>query len=157
MKPTNRSFWKFVAGGLALIAIGVGLLYLAQYLRYRQSPEYRAEQYFRDMERRYREDPYGGETPEETLQLFIDALKKGDVELASRYFVIDEQEKWGRQLVTLENEKRLQLIVDDLSKAEKSRQDETRAFFTVTNKDAVVSILLDIRRSPNGKWKILDL
>lgn len=36
-------------------------------------------------------DTYGGKTPEETLQLFIDALKKGDTELASKYFILSKQ------------------------------------------------------------------
>jgi len=34
------------------------------------------------------EDTYGGKTPEETLNLFIEALKKEDLELASKYFVL---------------------------------------------------------------------
>jgi len=32
-------------------------------------------------------DTYGGYTPAETLQLYIDALKKADYELASKYFI----------------------------------------------------------------------
>lgn len=39
----------------------------------------------------YRNDQYGGATPEETLQLFIKAFKAGDLELASKYFVIEKQ------------------------------------------------------------------
>jgi len=34
------------------------------------------------------EDTYGGKTSEETLNLFIEALKKEDLELASKYFVL---------------------------------------------------------------------
>lgn len=34
-------------------------------------------------------DTYGGKTPQETLDMFVDALKKGDVELASKYFLLD--------------------------------------------------------------------
>lgn len=41
-------------------------------------------------------DKVGGDTPEETVDLFIAALKKGDYDLASKYFVIDEQEKWKK-------------------------------------------------------------
>src|SRR3989344_5268746 len=42
-------------------------------------------------------DTYGGKTPQETLDLFVDSLKKGDIELASKYFLLDEnlsREKW---------------------------------------------------------------
>ena len=38
------------------------------------------------------EDTYGGKTPQETLDLFVDALKKGDVELASKYFALNDNE-----------------------------------------------------------------
>lgn len=46
----------------------------------------------------YYKDTYGGKTPEETYDMFIDALKKGDVELASKYFVIEDQENWAKIL-----------------------------------------------------------
>jgi hypothetical protein len=36
-------------------------------------------------------DTYGGKTPEETWGMYIDALKKGDVELASKYYQVDQQ------------------------------------------------------------------
>ncbi|MSU75415.1 MAG: hypothetical protein EXS55_02800 [Candidatus Magasanikbacteria bacterium] len=36
-------------------------------------------------------DTIGGQTPQETLQLYIDAVEKGDYEMASKYFVIDKQ------------------------------------------------------------------
>lgn len=42
----------------------------------------------------YREDTYGGKTPEETWSLFLEALKKKDVELASKYFVPEKQGEW---------------------------------------------------------------
>ena len=42
-------------------------------------------------EKPYREDKYGGKTPEETYDLFLDALRKGDTTLASRYFEIESQ------------------------------------------------------------------
>lgn len=35
-------------------------------------------------------DTYGGKTPQETLDLFVAALKKEDVDLASKYFLLDE-------------------------------------------------------------------
>jgi len=57
-------------------------------------------------EERQRQDTYGGETPEETLQLFIAALENGDLELASKYFKLtvqgEEDPKWR---VILENSK----------------------------------------------------
>ena len=44
-----------------------------------------------DLERPYRTDTYGGKTPEETFNMFLSALKSGDVELASKYFEPERQ------------------------------------------------------------------
>ncbi len=53
-------------------------------------------------------DTYGGETPYETLSLYIDAVKKGDYELASKYF----REKYrAKELEFLKN-----VVGDNLEK-----------------------------------------
>lgn len=44
-------------------------------------------------EEAYRNDTHGGKTPEETLDLFINALKKNDVELASKYYDLSVRER----------------------------------------------------------------
>lgn len=41
----------------------------------------------------YREDTYGGKTPEETWTTFLTALKAGDVELASKYVTVNKREE----------------------------------------------------------------
>lgn len=153
----KKTVLKFMAGGLALVAVVVGVLYLVQYLRYRQSPEYRAEQYFKDLERRYREDPYGGETPEETLRLFIDALKKGDVELASKYFVLDKQQKLAEDLERISAEGLLANAITDLERATRGNDiDENNARFVVANRNDEVVTIINVSRGSNGRWKILD-
>lgn len=43
------------------------------------------------LEAQYKNDPYGGATPEETLRLFIEALEKKDYTLASNYFIPEER------------------------------------------------------------------
>jgi hypothetical protein len=58
----------------------------------------------RQLEAPYRNDKYGGETPEETFDMFIAALEKGDVELASKYFKLDKQESWRQSLVAIKNQ-----------------------------------------------------
>ena len=44
-----------------------------------------------DLERPYKTDTYGGKTPEEAFDMFLAALKSGDVDLASKYFEPDRQ------------------------------------------------------------------
>lgn len=152
-----RNVFRFVVGALALVAVGVGALFLADYVRYRRSPEYRAEKYFGDLEKRYREDTYGGTTPEETLQLFIDALKKGDIDLASKYFPVDVQEKWKRELQEMKNEDNFAKSLADAEKLSISRNDGSRAYFTVVGGRNVVEVLVILGKGSNGRWKILKL
>ncbi len=45
-----------------------------------------------------RKDTYGGKTPEETLELFIEALEAGDYELASKYYLPEQQESVYQEL-----------------------------------------------------------
>lgn len=63
-----------------------------------QKKEQETIKYFADLEEKYKNDTYGGSTPEETMQLFIAALKAGDTELAAKYFVIEKQEEWKTAL-----------------------------------------------------------
>lgn len=44
-----------------------------------------------EREAAYKADQYGGATPEETLRLFVEALEQKDYVLASKYFVVEEQ------------------------------------------------------------------
>ena len=55
--------------------------------------------YFEQYKQAQNKDIYGGKTPEETLSLFVDALKKGDVKLASKYFVLDKQKEMEKELM----------------------------------------------------------
>ncbi len=54
---------------------------------------------------KYKQDFDGGKTPEETLDLFLVALKAGDIDKASRYYEISVQ---GKALASLKEELRKQ-------------------------------------------------
>ncbi len=70
-------------------------------------------------EKPYREDKYGGKTPEETYDLFLAALRKEDVVLASKYFVVDEQDTW---LKTLEEYRKQHLLPNFVKELENTRK-----------------------------------
>ena len=57
-------------------------------------------------------DKYGGATPEETMALFTDAIKKGDVDLASKYFEVDKQAKMDSLLKSSTNVRLSQFAVE---------------------------------------------
>ena len=85
-----------------------------QYAATQNDPDQQILKKFENLEKQYAEDPYGGETPEETLRLFIDALKKGDTNLAAKYFVIDEQENWREQLSKIQEKGLMNEMIKDM-------------------------------------------
>ena len=140
---------------------GAGLLfYLWQYGPFSPGAREarRAENFIKEWEDRYKNDTYGGATPEETLQLFITALKNGDTDLAAKYFLIDDQEKWREDLSKIKEKNLLEAMVKDLERLKKTRADEKEVFYTTTNEENIVSVQLIIRKTPyNDKWKIIEL
>jgi hypothetical protein len=144
-----------------LVAAGFllwGTNWLFQYYQYRTSPEYKAQKYLDEMEKKYREDTYGGTTPEETLQLFIAALKKGDTDLASKYFVIDKQEEWLENLEKIKEKEKLQNMIFDLSRnKEKQILSDNHTVFYIYNDDNLLAVAIDVVKIPNGKWKIQSM
>ena len=98
----NKKF--FILFGIVVIVIASGLIfyYLAtngsdKEFVVRDKDSFTSQQdvldYFEQYKQAQSKDTYGGKTPEETLGLFVDALKKGDTTLASKYFVLDKQDE----------------------------------------------------------------
>ena len=133
-------------------------MYGVRYFQYLKSPEYKAIQDLKNLEKQYAEDPYGGDTPEETLRLFIDALKKGDTELAAKYFVLDKQQEWKEDLAKIKEKGLLEEMVKDLERLEKSKEEPEEVFYVTTNKENIVSVQLIVGKNPySKKWKIYEL
>ena len=113
-------------------------------------------------------DTYGGKTPEETLAMFVDALKKGDIDLASKYFMLDTntqspdyltRRKWESGLNDLENNNGISNIVLAIeSKATSTSRNlgtPTLFEFVVYNDKEVINNSIDLRLNKySGVWKI---
>ena len=116
-----RVWWRHW-GVVLILAVLAGLviwamLNLAPWLRNLQ--EWRAAKTAQEqIEKLYRNDKYGGKTPEETFDMFVSALEKGDIDLASKYFVLNKQEQWKK---TLEEYKIKALLADFNSELLKNR------------------------------------
>lgn len=113
----NKIWWRHWSVVLILAVVAAlviwAMLNLGPWLRNLQ--EWRAARAVQEkLERAYREDKYGGKTPEETFDLFIAALEKGDVDLASKYFVINKQEQWRKTLEEYKNKSLLVDLIDEL-------------------------------------------
>ena len=141
---------------ITIVLVGGLVLLVMQYFRYRYSPEYRVEENLKELEKQYAEDSYGGDTPEETLALFISALKAGDTNLAAKYFVLDAQVQWREDLAVMKEKGFLVEMVKDLNKTS-TKIDGDTAFFTLTNQDMPESQLVMHKNPLNNRWKITEL
>ena len=111
----------------------------------------------REQEENYRgamAETYGGKTPQETLRMYIDAVEKGDYELASKYFVYENQEEWEQRLVNIKNADRIQSFLNPLREALKDTGEYSEDGITFSFHDPVGVSLI---KYPNDTWKILDI
>ena len=75
----------------------VGLLVWAVNFGFQLYRQWSQQRYIASVEvlkAEYKNDTYGGATPEETMQMFIKAFQAGDLELASKYFIIEKREEY---------------------------------------------------------------
>lgn len=144
---------------LAIIAtlIAIGAIFALEYYRQTQSDAYQGMKFIDDLARQYKNDPYGGDTPEETLQLFIDALKSGDTDLAAKYFTLEQQERWLTNLRKIKEDNELDSLIDDLNSAKRSSDiaADSVQFSLVTPDNRVITVV-NIVKTSSDKWKIVD-
>ena len=79
------------------------------------------EKWEESIKEQYRNDTYGRDTPEETWSMFIDALEKRDFDLASKYFVLDEQEKQKDELIEIVEDGWMEVFISELKTLEKNK------------------------------------
>jgi len=72
----------------------------------------------------FKKDIYGGRTPEETYHLYLTALKKGNLEEASKYHWWTKQEKEKERLKKLKQENKLQEHIESFPKWEELEEEE---------------------------------
>jgi hypothetical protein len=107
-------------------------------------------------------DTYGGKTPQETLDMFVSALRAGDVELASKYFLLDEnasREKWDKLLSENKTKDVLDEMARDFSTAEFYKTfSEDKVQFVIYNSDRSDSLIINLVFNKYSKvWKIESL
>ena len=104
--------------GIAITVTGLtGFLIREKFMA---DEQYRA---YVESEQRYAEamteDIYGGKTSDETLNLFITSLEAGDIELASKYFILSSdlsRDKWVRIFTIFKEQGLLDEVVRDIEK-----------------------------------------
>lgn len=158
----QSTYWKFVTAFVAIMVVAAGSYFIwNKYFKYDQ------EKVYKEAEQKYiaamTADTYGGKTPKETLDLFVDALRKGDVELASKYFLLDEnlsRDKWLTLITDIKNRGYIAKLADDISrKAEAGNLISENQFgYVLRNGDGTIGLQIDLRFNRYSKvWKIESL
>ncbi|MGB9848003.1 MAG: hypothetical protein ACPLKV_02260 [Minisyncoccia bacterium] len=125
------------------------------------------EQFYKGLEQYYqvfREDTYGGKTPQETLNMFIEALEKGDIDLAAKYFAMDENQsrkKWEDALKIQVEKGKLQELIN-LTKQFKPSPIQspltTTYEFVIMGKDGMADYIMQMELNEySGVWKIKSM
>lgn len=107
-----------------------------------------------------RADHEGGKTPEETLRLFVSALRANDPVAASGYFTFDavlSRKKWLERLTKLQKQGLLGVMADDIeTHARRARAAyDGDAQFEIMNSDGTIGALIDMEFNAfSGVWKL---
>ena len=111
-----------------------------------------------------REDTYGGKTPQETLDMFVAALRAGDVELASKYFMLNEEgkvdQKWIDGLKKTKDSVGLGGVIDIINKLKFDGQHSSldTTWFVIKNLDDMIDYSIILKLNDFSKiWKIESL
>ncbi len=103
-------------------------------------------------------DDFGGATPEETFNAFVEALKNGDTELASRYFVFNKQEQMAEELAVGRENGSIEIFLEYVDKIDNGKEymEGYYRFTVAENKKAVMSFDLEFNEYTKV-WKIESL
>jgi hypothetical protein len=175
---SSPKFW-IVVGGAALLffAIAAGSVFSGKTQQEREDEaalRSRAAAYEESVARfkaAMANDAWGGQTPEETLQLFITALEAGDVDLAAKYFMLETDEtspdyltrrKWEEGLRKAKEEGRIGEMTAELKKVNLQPSDKNFPGYAVfespeNNRDEVVTFVNMQLNKFSNLWKIVGI
>jgi len=177
-KKRNIKFFKsryFIISAIFLI-LGLTTSWLVWYF---SAEVKQARQYKKDAEiltrkiqeqaEEYAADIYGGETPEETYAMFLQALKAEDISLASKYFILDKQEEYKQFFTDIKNNNRWDEMIKDLFSPDNQkgvmRENNTYVIRVYNTENyliaqAVLKIPINIagieQKPLSGIWKIIE-
>lgn len=146
--PRNK---KLIWAGIILAAL-ILTVSSWQYWRYINSPYYKQVKAVKYLEKMAKEsDKYGGKTPEETVRLFTEAVKKGDFELASKY---GNAGLIKPKLEQTKNDDKLNMLIRGLEAGEiKLFSGGDDANLTIKENGQEFRVL-SMHKSDGGTWKI---
>jgi len=107
----------------------------------------------------YLKDTYGGKTPQETVDLFILALKNQDIDLAVKYVKESERKNAKNKLEEIIKNKNLDKAIEKLSflQQRETTIPDYYAEFVLIDSDNIVIYSVSLEKNKyNNLWKITD-
>jgi hypothetical protein len=153
--PNNRKK-KLIWAGIVL-AILIMAVIGWQYWQYTHSAYYQQMKAAKTLEKLYADDTMGGKTPEETLALFLEAVKKEDFDLASQYAIYGMRDSIKGNLLKIKNDGNINLLIEDLNRIEKVMTPEfgpDSLDFVIKENDIKKYTVLSMGKNKLGIWKI---
>lgn len=155
----KKKIWLSVGLLVLLILIILGVIwgpkvfsfYWYEYL----SQKYLAE--FEEIELSYKVDKNGGSTPQETLDLFVSALRAKDAKLAASYFVPEKRGEMEGAIKNWEKNKRIEFIISELNKVSFFIEDDSCIGESINEKKEVELSVYLIKNKFSQKWLIESL
>ena len=107
---------------LAILALVIYSLALPYYQSWKMGQNYR--EFEKSMYDYWKKDIYGGKTPQETYEMYINALKNGDLEKASKYYWWEKQVPQEKKLAQLKQDNKLEEYIAGLPKWTEMSEEE---------------------------------
>ena len=148
---------------IVLIILGItGWLAVDYFLHWRGEKQVEMlakslEKYQQDLFNKKAADKIGGKTPQETLQMFIDAVEKGDYELASKYLILENQISTKEELTALKEKNNLESFLNILKNAKSDGNIEGNYFRMKSKTDLGPYYFISFVLYPSGNWKIEEI
>ena len=157
--PRNK---KLIWGGVILAVLILAVIGW-QYWQYVNSPYYQQMKAVKALEKLYTDDTIGGKTPEETLVLYTDAIRRDDIESALKYVGAGTAKDEARnQIMEYKNLGKFQVYVDLLVKAKLSPDKDLNwnpddVLYEVLDENGRRVLAMYIYKTKIGIWKIREI
>lgn len=147
---------KLIWAGVALAALILAVIGW-QYWQYTHSMYYQQMKAVKLLDEMAKEsEKWGGKTPEETVRLFTEAVKKGDFDLASKY---GNQEIIFPVLEKIKNDGNIDLLIKDLKNGILEESPGFKGEYVdllIKENGKKKYSVLTLYKSDGGTWKIVE-
>ena len=152
----DSTFWKQTGIFVSIVAAVLVLVVYTGSFAKKKDPRYDAVDRW---SAEYTNDRYGGPTPAATVELLALALEKGDVELASKYFMPEYQELMKSRFEDGKTHNTLGGFVAILRLPKKGSEPFTGTYqYSITVAEDGVPFLIDLVKNPaTNIWKLEQL